>query len=231
LAKIYKAQGLGVCVVNADPIKNEIKQKIVESTGLDDSTVRYYLTDEFKQELKGGRGQVPVPAFEKVSLKVGSAQARNQIIDKIVEVTGLDETTVRDYISSEFKQKQPEQFEEQKPRVPVFEKVEKALGKKGAEKYRKQVLEEAKLTPQDNRNIMTHHDSTSGTTTFLGILVISRLSESSRFLFRLCAFSSLGSADSASPLRLEQRQHGDNFVPMSHSKALFSFQTCKTQYN
>lgn len=102
-----------------------------------------------KEEWINGLARIYQKEGLKVSVRVGSAQPRNQIIDKIGEVTGLDETTIRDYISSEFKQKQPEQFEEQKPRVPASEKVEKTLGKKGADAYKKQVLAEANLSPQE----------------------------------------------------------------------------------
>lgn len=91
LAKIYKAQGLRVFVTDNDGKSNEIKQKLVEVTGLNQSTVHEYLANEFKQELKGG---------------------------------GL--TT-----------------------IPASDKVERVLGKKGAEKYRKQVLAEANLSPQE----------------------------------------------------------------------------------
>jgi hypothetical protein len=78
---------------------------------------------EEKAEWINGLAEIYQKQGLKVSVRVGSAQARNQIIDKIAEVTGLDETTVRDYISSEFKQKQPEQFEEQKPRVPASQVI------------------------------------------------------------------------------------------------------------
>ena len=91
LAKIYYDQGLRVCHVDTDGRQNQIKDKLVEVTGLTEHTIREYLTDEFKQEQKGG-GIVAVPAFEK---------------------------------------------------------VEKALGKEGLQKFKKQVLEEAKLTPQE----------------------------------------------------------------------------------
>jgi hypothetical protein len=96
LAKIYKDQGLRVSFIKGDGIQNEIKQKIMEVTGLSESTVNRYLANEFKSEQKGGGTSV----------------------------------------------------------VPTFEKVERALGKKGLQKFKKQVLEEAKLTPQE-RGVLT----------------------------------------------------------------------------
>jgi hypothetical protein len=91
LAQIYKAQGLGVSSIKGDGIQNEIKQKIMEVTGLSESTVSRHLANEFKSERKGG----------------GT------------------------------------------PEVPVSEKVEKVLGEKGVAEYKRQVVAESKLTPQE----------------------------------------------------------------------------------
>lgn len=78
--------------------------------------------------------------------KVVLGKTVNQLVQKLVETTGLSDRTITEFLSSDFKQP-PTNIP--RPNVPSFEKVEKVLGKKGAEKYRKQVLEEAKLTPQE----------------------------------------------------------------------------------
>jgi hypothetical protein len=62
LAKIYKSQGLKTtCVISTGGYENQIKNRIMEVTGLDSSTVTTYLADEFKQELVGGSHGMPAP--------------------------------------------------------------------------------------------------------------------------------------------------------------------------
>lgn len=92
LAKIYKAQGLSPAKLVGSRVRNEIKEKLMEVTGLSDTTLLEYLLDDFKAE----------PPHEAVGVS-----------------------------------------------TPAFEKVEKVLGKKGADAYKKQVLAEANLSPQE----------------------------------------------------------------------------------
>lgn len=92
LAEIYKKQGLKV--KTAFPFENEIKQKIVEVTGLSSDIVETYLLDEFKQKMKGGWS-------DKTPRKVSASQ-----------------------------------------------RIETRLGPEVAERFRKEVLEEATLSPE-----------------------------------------------------------------------------------
>jgi len=94
LAEIYQKQGLQVAYAIHTGFENQIKNRIVEVTGLDGSTVNTYLSHEFKQELKGGT---------------------------------------------------PKGYEY----VPASQRTETRLGEKIAERFRKQVLEEEKLSPED----------------------------------------------------------------------------------
>jgi hypothetical protein len=95
LATIYKSQGLSASKLIGGKFHNEIKEKLIEATGLTEQTINNYLADDFKAEMKGGG------------------------------------------ISS----------------IPASDKVEKVLGKKGAEKYRKQILAEAELSPQEKATL------------------------------------------------------------------------------
>ena len=71
LAKIYQKQGLKVISVTNDGKHNEIKQKIMEVTGLSDFTVDGYLHNEFKQEPREGVGRKPEPLLEKAEKALG----------------------------------------------------------------------------------------------------------------------------------------------------------------
>jgi len=77
----------------------------------------------------------------KVSQRVGSAQAINEIVNKIAEVTGLSPETVRDYLGMEFKQK-THLPPIQKPRVPASQRIETKLGPEYVERHREEVREE-----------------------------------------------------------------------------------------
>ena len=71
LAKIYQKQGLRVVHIANDGIENEIKQKIMEVTGLSDFTVDGYLHNEFKQEPIGGVDHFVTPLLEKAEKALG----------------------------------------------------------------------------------------------------------------------------------------------------------------
>jgi len=71
LAKIYKSQGLSDTKLVRGEYHNEIKEKLMEVTGLSDWTVYHYLAAEFKQEAVGGGTSPPIPASEKVEKVLG----------------------------------------------------------------------------------------------------------------------------------------------------------------
>ena len=70
LAKIYREQGLRVSSIKRDGIENQIKHKIMETTGLSEVTISRYLHEEFKQEMRGG-GVVETPLLEKAEKALG----------------------------------------------------------------------------------------------------------------------------------------------------------------
>ena len=70
LAEIYRKQGLRVDVSDIDGGHNEIKQKLVEVTGLNETTITQYLHDEFKQEPVLGH-PLPTPLLVKAEKALG----------------------------------------------------------------------------------------------------------------------------------------------------------------
>jgi hypothetical protein len=103
---------------------------------------------EEKEEWINGLAKI----YKEQGLKISAgSEHKNEIIEKIVEVTGLDITTVRDYISPEFKQEQPEHLREQKPKVPASQVIERAFkqrdyGRQLVERHREEV--EQQLRPR-----------------------------------------------------------------------------------
>lgn len=92
--------------------------------------------------------------YQKQGLQVGSPKQANQIINKITEVTGLTPQTVRNYLSKKYRQTPPENLAELNvPKIPASERVENILGEKGAERFRKEVLEEEKLKPEERAKL------------------------------------------------------------------------------
>lgn len=74
----------------------------------------------------------------------------NEIKNKIAEVTGLHPDTVNDYLHSKFKQGAIGGWQDETPRpVSASQRVETRLGSEVAERFRKEVLEEATLSPEE----------------------------------------------------------------------------------
>ena len=63
-----------------------------------------------------------------------------------MEVTGLNDSTISEYLHDEYKQ---ELHGGGVTETPVLEKAEKALGEEGFKKLKKQILKEDKLSPQE----------------------------------------------------------------------------------
>lgn len=85
--------------------------------------------------------------YQKQGLETGSSGFSNEIRNKIVEVTGLAPKTVNIYLSEEYKQ-EPKGGSD-KPVITASQRVENELGSEVAERFRKQVLEEEKLSPEE----------------------------------------------------------------------------------
>lgn len=112
---------------------------------------RRQVTREEKQEWINGLAEI----YKKQGLKVRrgiktekGGYRLNEITQKIVEVTGLEITTVRDYISPAYKQTESA-HKMQETRVPASQVIEKAFrqrdyGKRLVERHREEVLAEEK---------------------------------------------------------------------------------------
>ena len=106
---------------------------------------RRQVSKEEKAEWINGLARI----YEKKGLKVSSKGRRNEILDKIVEVTGLHPDTVRLYLSDEFKQ--TEQARVSKPRISATERIEHELGKEYVERHREEVEQE--LRPRIEKEV------------------------------------------------------------------------------
>ena len=109
---------------------------------------RRQITREEKEEWINGLAKI----YKAQGLKVGKHDngQRNEIEQKIIEVTGLAERTVTTYLSSEFKQ---EPVLGHPLPTPLLVKAEKALGEEGLKKLKKQILKEDKLSPQQKAQL------------------------------------------------------------------------------
>lgn len=90
---------------------------------------------EEKEEWINGLARI----YRRQGLKVRSKKGRNEIIAKIVEVTGLSDRAVGIYLNEEFKQKPPYDVERRGPVIPASERIEHELGREYVERHRKEV--------------------------------------------------------------------------------------------
>jgi len=81
--------------------------------------------------------------YKKQGLKVGGIPPeKNEIVEKIVSVTGLSEGTVREFLHEEFKQEQLERLAKvQKPSVPASQRIFKSFKAQKGEEYAKELVE------------------------------------------------------------------------------------------
>lgn len=84
--------------------------------------------------------------YQKQGLKVGESYQSNEILKKLIDVTGLPERTVRGFLQSEFKQ--TALSEKHPPRLPASERIEHALSKDYVERHREEVKEELLENPE-----------------------------------------------------------------------------------
>ena len=104
---------------------------------------RRQVSREEKAEWINGLAEI----YQKQGFKVRNEQRKNEIINKIVDGTGLNSDTIGGYLGEEFKQEYPSAIDLEKqrePRVPASQRIEKQLGSEVAGRFRKEVLEEAK---------------------------------------------------------------------------------------
>ena len=115
---------------------------------------RRQVSREEKEEWINGLARI----YKKQGLDVygtrkGSAGAPpNEILDKIVEVTGLSRDTVKEYLLDRFKQESRGGWTEETPRpVPASQRIETTLGKDYVERHRKEIEQE--LRPKIEREV------------------------------------------------------------------------------
>ena len=81
--------------------------------------------------------------YKEQGLKIEGKHGNNEILDKLVEVLGLNFRTIRQYLVEDFKQRE-NLPPIQKPSVPASQRIESTLGKDYVERYREEVLAEEK---------------------------------------------------------------------------------------
>ena len=109
---------------------------------------RRQVSREEKAEWINGLAEIYQKQGLKIYSKVPSA-AENEIRNKIAEVTGLTPQTIDDYLIVEFKQELKGGTPKGYQYVPTSQRIETELGSEVAERFRKEVLEEAKLSPKE----------------------------------------------------------------------------------
>jgi len=108
---------------------------------------RRQVSREEKEEWINGLAGI----YEKQGLKVRSKGGRNEIMAKIMEVTGLSDKAVGVYLHEQYKQKPPYDVEKRQPVIPASERIEHDLGKEYVERHREEVEQE--LRPEIEREI------------------------------------------------------------------------------
>lgn len=110
---------------------------------------RRQVSKEEKEKWIDGLARIYKSQGFKVRRQKGSTRI-NEVINNIHEVTGLHVTTIREYLSPEFKIVEVGR-EEQQPRVPASQRIETALGKDYVKRHREEVEQE--LRPEIEREV------------------------------------------------------------------------------
>ena len=108
---------------------------------------RRQVTREEKEEWINGLAGI----YKKQGLKVRSKSGRNEIMAKMMEVTGLSDRAIGTYLKSEYKQEPPFDIDRRQPVIPASKRIEHELGKEYVERHRKEVEQE--LRPSLEREI------------------------------------------------------------------------------
>jgi len=85
--------------------------------------------------------------YQEQGLKVSvGSQHKNEIVEKITEVTGVSKQTAVKYLNSQYLQPEKEYLttKTQQPRVLASQRIEKKLGKEVVDRFREEVKEELK---------------------------------------------------------------------------------------
>jgi len=102
---------------------------------------RRYVPSAEKEEWINGLAKIYQKQGLKVSAYNPAGQSINEILNKIVEATGLHENTIRSYLRGEFKQRAPPSAT-RKPRIPASQRIETKLGPEVVERHREEIRRE-----------------------------------------------------------------------------------------
>ena len=112
---------------------------------------RRQVSREEKEEWINGLAEIYRKQGLSTDFRKNGGGAINQIKEKIMEVTGLSDSTVTKYLHDKFKGKPT--ASEGRPSDSVLTKAEKALGEEGFKKLKNQILKEDKLSPQEKAQL------------------------------------------------------------------------------
>jgi hypothetical protein len=127
LAELYQKQGLSAAKLVCGKIINEIKQKIIDVTGLSDQTIRVLLQDKFKQAATHIEEKPKISATERVENILGK-----NVVERLRE-----EIKAEEKLSPEEKVKQ-----EEERKIKKVEKEKKKTEQKIKKEERQKQLEE-----------------------------------------------------------------------------------------
>lgn len=129
LAKIYQEQGYQVSAHNpSGQYRNEIKDKIIEETGLSENTVLNYLSKEFKQQKDiPPKAEHRVPASQRIETTLGSEYVERHKEEVKEELREELEQEIKEEIG--FKYDIPELLEEPEPKQMDEQEI-KEIGSK-----------------------------------------------------------------------------------------------------
>lgn len=106
------------------------------------------ITREEKAEWINGLAEI----YKKQGLIEGTS-----IIQKIVQVTGLSDRTIGEYLDDKYKLKvfqEGKHFEHVQTRVPASQRIEKSLGSEVVERHREEVKQELLKSPEFQREVL-----------------------------------------------------------------------------
>jgi len=158
LAGIYQKQGLKVRGIEAH---NEIKDKIVEVTGLEESTIRRYLKNKFKQTEQVRDVKPRVSASQVIStLARHSGYKPEELIERHRDEIRLEiAEEVKAEVKAEVKEEIVEEVKEELRRDPEFvEEVAEEYRKKKVDELLTGVLGEEKVDVETKRRTERYHD-------------------------------------------------------------------------
>lgn len=96
--------------------------------------------------------------YKKQGLTVGNRGEPNQIVNRLLDVTGLNRDTVIGYLDEQYKQVFPTNLDiakQKEPKIPASERIEHELGPEYVERHREEVKEELLKNPEFITEVIT----------------------------------------------------------------------------